>query len=202
MAKTKDKKWIKNIGKVIALILGIYFLGRGLYHLGLVPIFTITTRTTTLITTTTKPEVKSTYKIGDKASDGRLAIKVDNIRYTKKIDEQNSEFWAIAAPKGKKYLIIDLTVENLQTEKRETVGRLDSKIYSSEGYVSREESGIQLNYLANPFPFGDNAYILPNSKVRGEIPYEIFDDATGLKVVFTYTYALFTDEWVVTFSLE
>lgn len=146
------------------------------------------------------------FKVGETATDGRINITINNVRYADKIDELDSEWRVVNASDGKKYLIADVTIENLQP-KRLSMGMFNSKVYSEEGYVSDQESGIQLNFLANPLPWGDDAYILPHSKVRGDVPYEISDEATGVKIVYTFTdYETSNDwdnwyNWVVTFEL-
>lgn len=136
-------------------------------------------------TTTTSPVVKS-FKVGDTASNEKVSVTINNVRYANKITEKSNDFlWDTAEP-GMNFAIIDLTIANLQSEKTYYASTtFFAEVSDKDGYTydSKFSANMALNKAFND---GD---ILPNQQRRGEVAFEIPQNATGLKFLFKYDFA-------------
>jgi len=134
--------------------------------------------------TTTSPPAIETFNIGETAPNGELSITINSIRYSEEIDEQGNEFLVAVAKEGKKYVIIDLTIENLQNDKTHPISSiLQFQLTDDEGY-SYDLDFMALTSLDKGFK-GDGD-LLPGMKTRGEVPFEVPEDVTGLKFMFLF----------------
>ncbi len=127
-----------------------------------------------------------TFNVGDTASDGELEITVNSVRYATKIDEQDNEFLVADAPAGKQYVIVDITVKNILTDKTQTVSTLMStEITDADGYTYNLDF-TALTALDKSFKDGD---LLPGMKKRGELAFEVPTTAKDLKFAFKFDLA-------------
>jgi len=130
-----------------------------------------------------QPAVK-TFKVGDSATNGKLSITLNNVRYAQTIDEKNNEYLVAKASEGKKFVIIDVTLENLEKDKTHPISSIMMfKLADKEGY------GYNLDFAA--FTALDKACkcdgdLLPGMKMRGELPFEVPENAQGLQLFFLY----------------
>ena len=107
--------------------------------------------------------------------------------FCEKIDQQDNEFLIAEAPSGKQYAIVDLTIENVLTDKTQSVSTMmETTISDDEGY-NYDLDFEGLTALDKSFKDGE---ILPGMKKRGELAYLVPRDATDLK--FIYKFDLFT----------
>lgn len=129
-----------------------------------------------------KPKVQ-TFDIGETATDNELKITLNNVRYTTLIDEQNNEFMIAEASPGKQYLIVDITVENILSDKTQTISTLmNTEIIDIDGYTYDLDM-MGLMYLDKSFKDGN---ILPGMKKRGELVYEVPSTVKDLKFAYKF----------------
>lgn len=145
------------------------------------------------ITTPTQPEKPKvqTFKIGESASDGRLKVTANSFSFKDKItytqstslggEEYKSSF-DLNPKENYQFLIIDLTVENLQTDKTSTISSLlFFDVSDADGYSYDYSLGTA--YLDRKFEDGD---LLPGMKKRGSVAFEVPKNPVGLKFVFKF----------------
>ncbi len=127
------------------------------------------------------------FKIGDTATDNELKVTVNSVNFVSKIDQKDNEFLIAEAPSGKQYAIVDLTIENILTDKTQSVSTMmTTTILDDEGYnYDLDFEGFTA--LDKSFKDGE---ILPGMKKRGELAYLVPGDAIDLK--FIYKFDLFT----------
>ena len=140
-----------------------------------------------------KPKVQ-TFKVGESASDGRLKITVDGVSFKDKItysqtteivgEEYTSSF--DFKPKERyQFLILDITIENLQTDKTSLISSLlFFKVSDADGYSYDYSLGTA--YLDRKWEDGD---ILPGMKKRGSVAFEVPKNPVGLKFAFQFDIA-------------
>ena len=135
--------------------------------------------------TTTKPETPKVqeFEIGDTTTDGELKVTVNGVRFTSEIDEQNNEFMIAEAPSGEEYAIIDITVENILSDKTQAVSTMvQAEVSDQDGYAYDLDFEGQV-VLKKSFADGE---ILPGMKRRGEIAFLVPTDATDLKFMYKF----------------
>lgn len=148
--------------------------------------------TTTLETTpeVEKPTVK-TFKVGESATDGRLKVSVNSIDFKDKIvfsettTLMGEEYTTTidSNPKaGYQFLILDLTVENLQTDMTTMISSILSfEVSDSDGYTY--DFSIETFTIDRGWEDGD---ILPQMKKRGKVVFEVPKNPIGLKFAFKF----------------
>ena len=136
---------------------------------------------------TPEPPKIQTFKPGDTATDNELKVTVNSVNFVSKIDQKDNEFLIAEAPSGKQYAIIDLTIENILSDKTQSVSTMmETTIVDQDGYnYDLDFEGFTA--LDKSFKDGE---ILPGMKKRGELAYLVPSDATDLK--FLYQFDLFT----------
>lgn len=137
----------------------------------------------------TQPETQqtTTFNVGDTATDNELKVTVNNVRFTSKIDEKDNQFLIAEAPSGKQYAIVDVTIENVLSDKTQTISTLgETSVVDQDGYTYNIDF-TGLTALDKSFKDGE---VLPNMKKSGEVAYLVPSDATDLK--FIYKFDLFT----------
>jgi len=187
------KQKFMNLGLMIILIVGIVFIS------GCVSDRTYEqpSKVETQIQEETQPELPTTeptvktFKVGETASDGRLAITVNSKSFLDKITyEQTTEIMGeeytstfdFKPKSGYQFLILDITIENLQSDKTATVSSLlQFKVSDEEGYSY--DCSLGTAYLDRKWEDGD---ILPGMKKRGKVAFEVPKDAEGLKFSFLF----------------
>jgi hypothetical protein len=117
------------------------------------------------------------YSVGSRAYDEKIAITVNAIRFVESIEN----FWT--PHPNYKYLIINLTVENLTGNETIYVSDIfQMNVQDLDGYVYSED--IATASLPQAFQGGD----LPSRMImRGELAFEIPVNATGLKFIFKFS---------------
>ena len=140
-----------------------------------------------------KPKVQ-TFKVGESATDGRLKVTVngfsfkDKITYTQSTSLGGEEYkssFDLNPKDNYQFLIVDLTVENLQTDKTSTISSLlFFDVSDTEGYSYDYSLGTA--YLDRKFEDGD---LLPSMKKRGSVAFEVPKNPVGLKFVFKFDVA-------------
>jgi|GEM_PF-671978 len=151
------------------------------------------TPTTTPSVQPEKPKV-STFQVGESASDGRLKITVngvslkDKITYSQTTEIMGEEYTSSFDFKPKEnyqFLILDITIENLQANKTSSISSLlFFKVSDADGYSYDYSFGTA--YLDKNWEDGD---ILPGMKRRGSVAFEVPKNPVGLKFAFQFDFA-------------
>lgn len=151
------------------------------------------TPSTTPPTQPEKPKV-STFKVGESASDGRLKITVngvsfkDKTTYSQTTEIGGKEYTSSFDFKPKEnyqFLILDITIENLQADKTSSISSLlFFKVSDANGYSYDYSLGTA--YLDRKWEDGD---ILPGMKKRGSVAFEVPKNPVGLKFAFQFDIA-------------
>ncbi|MBF8294216.1 MAG: hypothetical protein HW389_761 [Bacteroidetes bacterium] len=133
-------------------------------------------------TTTTTLPVVSTFKIGETASDGRISVSLNGVRYAKVISDQGNYYSSATAAPGKRFAIVDVTVNNLASDNTQyLLTTYNSRITDPDGYAY--DSASATYYLDKEFKNGD---LLPLQKRRGEIAFEVPNNVTGFKFLYKF----------------
>src|SRR3989338_7437618 len=129
------------------------------------------------ISTQKSLEATKEFKIEESATDGRLKVTVnsinsqDKITFTNRVDyggENYDTSFDMNPAVGNKFLIVDITVENLQRDQTSlTTSIFTYKIIDEEGYSY--DYNLNTAYLDRKWEDGD---ILPGMKKRGRIAFE------------------------------
>ena len=137
-----------------------------------------------IVSQPTQESTIKTFKIGETATNGKLAVTLNNVRYSEVVDEKDNQFLVAEASEGKKFAIVDVTLENLEKDKTHPISSIMLfKLRDKEGY------GYDLDFRA--FTALDKACkcdgdLLPRMKMRGELPFEVPKDVQGLQFHFLY----------------
>ncbi|MBI2659301.1 DUF4352 domain-containing protein [Candidatus Woesearchaeota archaeon] len=132
-----------------------------------------------------------TFKVGESASDGRLKITLnsfsfnDKITYTQSMNLGGEEYKSsldFNPKESYQFLIIDITVENLQSDKTTTLVPIFSAGVSDAAGYSYDYS-LGTAYLDKKLDGGD---LLPGMKRRGNMAFEIPQNTSGLKFTFQF----------------
>jgi hypothetical protein len=125
--------------------------------------------------TETKPTVE-VLTIGDKVSSKDLILTLNSVTYVESIGEE----YFVSTPKsGNIYAVLDLTFENISTDKEKMVNLFDmGKIYDDEKY-SYDIDFMATTQLDKALK-SDN--LLPGRTVRGQVAYEVPKDASKLEL--------------------
>ncbi|MFB6158329.1 MAG: DUF4352 domain-containing protein [Candidatus Nanohalobium sp.] len=127
----------------------------------------------------------NTFSVGEKASTGNMAVKLNSVNYVNKIPVTSS-YYNSKASSGKDYVLVDITVYNQQKNKSVTVSNiLTAEVQDGEGYTY-EPSIYSASALEKGFTSGE---ILPGGKERGRIAFEVPENVSNLK--FKYKFSLF-----------
>jgi hypothetical protein len=143
-----------------------------------------TQKATPSVTQTETPKTQI-FNIGDTATNNKLKVTVNTISFVSKINEQNNEFLIAESPSGKQYAVVDITLENVLTDKTQPISTLlSTSIIDQDGYEYKIDFN-GLTALDKSFKDGD---ILPGMKKSGRIAYLVPSAANDLK--FSYKYDL------------
>lgn len=132
-----------------------------------------------------QPEVQKIkiFSIGDTASDNELKVTVNDVKFTSEINEKDNEFLVAKAPSGKQYAIVDLTVENMLSDKTQSVSTMfATSLVDDDGYTY-DIDFEGLTSLDKAFKDGE---ILPNMKKRGQIAYLVPSGKTSLQFIYKF----------------
>jgi GTP-dependent phosphoenolpyruvate carboxykinase len=114
-----------------------------------------------------KPKVE-TFKIGDSVKAGNLIFTVNSTR-----TDEGNEF--IKPGEGKTYYIVDVTVENTGNESEAVSSLMMFKLFDADGYNYSVTFGPETKGSVD-------GEISPGRKIRGELVFEIPEEATGLEL--------------------
>lgn len=137
-----------------------------------------------------KPPIKI-FKIGEVASDGKLAITVNRVSFSDKLiytqimeimGEPHTSTFKLKPKDGYQFLILDITIENLLETPTTVSSLLQFKVFDEEGYYY-DYSLFGTRYLDKKWEDGD---ILPKMKRRGKIAFEVPKNVKGLKFAFLF----------------
>lgn len=128
-----------------------------------------------------KPTVQ-TFEVGESATDGKVSITVNSARATRVIDENDNRFMVSDAPVGRKYLIVDITVENLQDDMTVSNSTSRMSLYDGEDY-KYDSSWSATSNLAQEFKGSD---ILPEMKRRGQVAFDVPENASGIQFAYLF----------------
>mgnify|MGYP000861083628 CR=1 FL=1 len=122
--------------------------------------------------TSTGSEAKTeTFEIGDSVKGGDLIFTVNSTR-----TDEGTEF--IKPSEGKIYYIVDVTVENPGSEPESVSSLMMFKLFDGDGY--------NYNITFGPETKGQvDGEVSPGRKIRGELVFEIPEEATGLELEIT-----------------
>ena len=122
------------------------------------------------------------FSLGESATIDGMTITVYSVRYARVIDEKGSKFLAVSASGGKKFLIVDISLENNNSSKVQVINTiLNTEVSDSAGY--RYKPTIQImGALQKGLRDGDT--LAPGAKKRGEVGYEVMEDSKDY--VFSY----------------
>jgi len=134
-----------------------------------------------------EPPKVQTLNIGETATDNELKVTINSVEFVSKIDEVDNQFMVAEAPSGKQYAVVDITVENVLSDKTQSVSTMmETTILDQDGYnYDMDFEGFTA--LDKSFKDGE---ILPGMIKRGQVAYLVPGDATDLK--FIYKFDLFT----------
>lgn len=124
------------------------------------------------------------YHVGETASDGITNITLNGLRYTTVINEKDNLLNMLKAQPGYKYVILEITLEIIKGgEKRSYPQGMSFIVKDSEGYVYRNH---KIEYEALRMPLSSAGSIAYGDKLRGELAFEIPENARGLKFQFQF----------------
>jgi hypothetical protein len=142
------------------------------------------------ITQTQKAIVKS-FNIGESATDDQLKVTLNSAKYMDKITYSSSTSvngqsytsnMDFPAKAGYKFLILDISIENLLPDKTQRVSELLSfKVSDADGYSY--PYSFYTAYLDRKFEGGE---ILPGQKKRGSAAFEVPNNPNGLQFNFIF----------------
>ena len=124
-----------------------------------------------------------TFNVGESATDNEIKVTLTEINFVSKIDEKNPDFLIDKIPPGKQYIIIDLVIENILSDKTQVIS-----ILSHINLIDQERNKYNidfngLNALNKKFKDGG---ILPGMKKSGGLVYLVPIEATGLKLIYPF----------------
>jgi len=141
-----------------------------------------------------KPKIQ-TFKIGESATDGRLKVTVKGISFSNEITkttttniagEDYSSSFGFKPTAGYQFLIIDLTIENLQSNQTAIISSLFSfKVSDADGYAYQMSFG-GLSAIEKAWRDGD---LLPGTKNRGNVVFEVPTNPNKLKFSYLFDIA-------------
>ena len=109
----------------------------------------------------------------------------DKITYSQSISIGGEDFgssYDFEPKEGYQFLILDLTIENLQTDQTSTISSLlFFDVSDDDGYSYDYSLGTA--YLDRKFEDGD---LLPGMKKRGNVAFEVPKNPNGLKFAFKF----------------
>lgn len=114
-----------------------------------------------------KPKVE-TFKIGDSVKAGNLVFTVNSTR-----TDEGNEF--IKPAEGKIYYIVDVTVENTGDESEVVSSLMMFKLFDADGYNYSVTFGPETKGSVD-------GEVAAGRKIRGELVFEIPEEATGLEL--------------------
>ncbi len=123
------------------------------------------------------------YNIGQNVSDNNTKMTLNNIIYTKIIDEGKN---ISNADTGKKFLIMNITIENIGKDKNISYPGSQFIILDTDEDIEtiyEEDSGASLN-LRKYFNGED---ILPGTERKGELVFQVPENAKGLNLRFEFS---------------
>lgn len=132
----------------------------------------------------TTPVVKI-YSVGDSINDGNTKMTLNSIRYTNTISEKSAGYNVTSAESGNKFLILDITIENIGQDINISYDGskffiLDTDETSERNY---EEDVLSSEGWTKHFDGND---ISPGNKRQGELAFQVPKDAGGLQLRFEY----------------
>lgn len=147
------------------------------------------------------PEKVSTtqiYNIGQSVSSGDTKMTLNNIRYTNTIDEKKS---VSKAGIGNKFLIIDLSIENMARDENLSYPGSQFIILDSDETIETiyEED---INASSNLIKYFNGKDISPGVKRQGELAFQVPENAKGLKLRFEYISESSEDVFLEFFTLD
>ena len=127
------------------------------------------------------PIVK-TFNVGESASDGKLRITVNSRKFTNTVGNEY-----ITPKSGNQYLVLDVTVENLQPDKSTAFSSLmQFDAADSYGYAYNEDVMATVSIDKG---WRDGSDLLPGGKRRGNVVFEVPLDAKGLQFLFKFDFS-------------
>ena len=147
------------------------------------------------IITPTPQTLMKKFSIGETASDGKVKITINGKRFADKITMSSStsingkpyttnmDFKPTHA--NNQFLILDITIENLQPDTTQTISTLmQFAVSDADGYSY--PYSIYTAYLDKKFSGGD---LLPGQKMRGEAAFEVPTNPNGLQFAYKFDYS-------------
>lgn len=148
-----------------------------------------TTTTISSIATPTPTIIPSPiiFHVGDTVSDGVTNITLNGLRYTTAINEGHS---LLQADYGYKYIILDITLEIVQPGEERYYGQGNSfRVVDSEGYIYTNH---RAEYEALKRPLASAQNLTYGDKLRGELSFEIPENAVGLR----FKFQIHENKWI------
>jgi len=134
-------------------------------------------------TTTDSKDSASSFKIheiGETSTDGLTKITLNGKRYTTSINDKSDE--TVEADNGSKFLVLNLTLENISPNRTRTYAIMQYKILSPDG-STYEYDDTANEALSTPIDVAD---VTPGNMRRGEIAFKVPNNSTGLQFEFVY----------------
>jgi len=195
MLRKKAEGTLETIGKVLALIIIIFifidsFGGCTIFKAKVeitpelktssdnIDSFSNLNEKETKIAQQEKVQIKDTFKIGEWASNGELAIRVNDIKYVKNIQEKEDPFYQAKAPENKKFAILDISIRNELNEQVNNL--LTCRLQDGQSYTYKEDIEDE---IALEKTFASVSSIAPKKSVRGQILFLIPEKAKNNKLL-------------------
>lgn len=124
-----------------------------------------------------------THIIGQAVSDGNSRMTLNNVRYTRVIDEKKNESHVVRSESDKQFLIINITIENISPNINMSYNGYQFLMLDSKGIIYEEDSTAS-KQLEKQFNGND---MVPGDKREGELSFQIPVEAKGLRLRFEYS---------------
>lgn len=134
-------------------------------------------------TTENKTETQKKFSVGERAVTEGAAVTVNWVKWVKHVESDNEYVIEPNVAEGKKYIIVDLTVENLLENKSISLGTfLSMELQDDEGYTYGSDY-LTYSAIEKAFTSGE---IPPGGKRRGRVLFKISRDTKDLNFNFNY----------------
>lgn len=135
------------------------------------------------VTITESPTITSTpvaqiYNVGKSVSNADTEMTLNSIRYTKAINSKNADT-------GKQFLIIDVTIENIDTSKKLSYSGDQFVVLDSDEDMERIYGEYVSSFELTKHFNGVN--ISSGEKRQGELSFQVPEGAKGLQLKFEYS---------------
>ncbi len=132
------------------------------------------------MTSTPKPKTVEVAKVGESLTNGKLRITLNSAEFMGTIPAEN-EFLTAEAKEGKTFVVVDVTVENIDKEANAVSSIASFEVKDGEGFAYNMDFGA---YTALDQKI--DGRIQPGDKLRGKLGFAVPKTAKGLQLIFNF----------------